>query len=164
VTELAAASIAVDEALLALKIAFLVLLYLFIWRIVRTAARDVAAPQESVIIRPGDAAALGIVRQTKPARLVVIGSPALEPGRTLTVDSVPLSIGRGHQNDVPLDGDEFASAQHARFELKRDGLWIEDLGSTNGTFVNGAQVGSPRLLADGDVVRVGRTDFRVEAP
>jgi pSer/pThr/pTyr-binding forkhead associated (FHA) protein len=163
VTELAAASIAVDEALLALKIAFLVLLYLFIWRIVRAAARDVSAPQESVIIRPNEAAALGLVRQRRPARLVVIGSPALEPGRALIVDSTPVSVGRAPQNDVALDGDEFASAQHARFELRRDGLWVEDLGSTNGTYVNGARLGSPRLLIDGDVVRVGRTDFRVEA-
>jgi pSer/pThr/pTyr-binding forkhead associated (FHA) protein len=61
-----------------------------------------------------------------------------------------------------LDGDEFASAQHARFESKRDGLWVEDVGSTNGTFVNGARVTTPRRLEQGDIVRVGQTDFRVE--
>ena len=49
-----------------------------------------------------------------------------------------------------------------RFESKRDGLWVEDVGSTNGTFVNGARVTTPRRLAKGDVVRVGQTDFRVE--
>ena len=75
---------------------------------------------------------------------------------------LPVSIGRGGQNDIPLDGDEFSSARHARFERRRDGLWVEDAGSTNGTFVNGARVTTPRRLVAGDVVRVGQTDFRVE--
>ena len=160
---MSAESIAVDEALLALKIAFIVLLYLFIWRIVRSASRDLrsGAVQESMIISPGEAASLGLA-PTRRARLVVLKSPALEAGEEVPVDSMPVAIGRGGQNEVPLDGDEFASAQHARFEAKRDGLWVEDIGSTNGTFVNGARVTTPRRLAQGDIVRVGQTDFRVE--
>jgi pSer/pThr/pTyr-binding forkhead associated (FHA) protein len=156
-------NIAVDEALLALKIAFIVLLYLFIWRIVRSASRDFrAAPAaESVIISPTDATGLGLA-PVQRAKLVVLKSPALEAGEEVPVDSLPVAIGRGGQNEVPLDGDEFASAQHARFESRRDGLWVEDIGSTNGTFVNGARVTTPRRLAKGDVVRVGQTDFRVD--
>jgi len=156
-------NIAVDEALLALKIAFVVLLYLFIWRIVRSASRDFrsGSAQESVILSPTDAAGLGLAPVTR-AKLVVLKSPALDAGEEVPVDSLPVAIGRGGQNEVPLDGDEFASAQHARFESKRDGLWVEDVGSTNGTFVNGARVTTPRRLTKGDVVRVGQTDFRVE--
>jgi hypothetical protein len=157
----------VDEALLALKIAFIVLLYLFIWRIVRSASRDfstgpgMSAAQESVLMRPTDAASLGLT-PVKRAKLVVLKSPALEAGEEIPVDSMPVAIGRGGQNEIPLDGDEFASAQHARFESKRDGLWVEDIGSTNGTFVNGARVTTPRRLTKGDIVRVGQTDFRVD--
>ncbi|HUH16207.1 MAG TPA: FHA domain-containing protein [Gaiellaceae bacterium] len=156
-------NIAVDEALLALKVAFVVLLYLFIWRIVRSASRDFrsGSARESVIISPTDAAGLGMAPVTR-AKLVVLKSPALEAGEEVPVDSMPVAIGRGGQNEVPLDGDEFASAQHARFESKRDGLWVEDVGSTNGTFVNGARVTTPRRLTKGDIVRVGQTDFRVE--
>lgn len=160
-------NIAVDEALLALKIAFIVLLYLFIWRIVRSASRDFragvagGAAQESMVLRPTDAAGLGMA-PVQRARLVVLKSPALDEGEEVAVDSLPVAIGRGGQNEVPLDGDEFASAQHARFESKRDGLWVEDIGSTNGTFVNGARVTTPRRLTKGDIVRVGQTDFRVE--
>ena len=159
-------NIAVDEALLILKIGFIVLLYLFIWRIVRSASRDfrtgaMASAQESVLIRPGEAAGLGLA-PVKRARLVVLKSPALDTGEEVPVDSLPVAIGRGGQNEIPLDGDEFASAQHARFESKRDGLWVEDIGSTNGTFVNGARVTTPRRLTKGDIVRVGQTDFRVE--
>ena len=157
-------NIAVDEALLILKVGFIVLLYLFIWRIVRSASRDFRSGQaaESVIIAPNDAAALGLRPQAPRATLVVLKSPALEPGEEVPVDSMPVAIGRGGQNEVPLEGDEFASAQHARFEPRRDGLWVEDIGSTNGTFVNGARVTTPRRLSKGDVVRVGQTDFRVE--
>ena len=92
----------------------------------------------------------------------MLRSPALDEGEEVPVDSLPVGIGRGGQNEVPLDGDEFASAQHARFEAATDGLWVEDVGSTNGTFVNGARVTTPRRLSQGDVVRVGQTDFRVE--
>jgi pSer/pThr/pTyr-binding forkhead associated (FHA) protein len=153
----------VDEALLFLKIGFVVLLYLFIWRIVRSASRDFRSGdvQESVIIAPGQAASLGLA-PVQRARLVVLKSPALDEGEEVPVDSLPVAVGRGGQNEVPLDGDEFASAQHARFESRRDGLWVEDIGSTNGTFVNGARVTTPRRLTKGDVVRVGQTDFRVD--
>ena len=161
-------SIAVDEALLVLKVGFIVLLYLFIWRIVRSASRDfrTGPASESVIIGPAsrsgsEAAGLGLA-PTKRAKLVVLKSPALEAGEEVPVDSMPVAIGRGGQNEVPLEGDEFASARHARFESRRDGLWVEDIGSTNGTFVNGARVTTPRRLSKGDIVRVGQTDFRVE--
>jgi pSer/pThr/pTyr-binding forkhead associated (FHA) protein len=63
---------------------------------------------------------------------------------------------------VPIEQDEFASARHARFEPRRDGVWVQDRGSTNGTFVNGAQLERPRRLAAGDVVRVGETDLRYD--
>ena len=155
----------VDTALLVLKVAFIVLLYLFIWRIVRSASRDfrTGSAQESQIIAPGQAAAAGLAPRSQPgARLVVVKSAALGVGEEVPVATAPVSIGRGGQNDVALDGDEFASAEHARFETRRDGLWVEDVGSTNGTFVNGARVTTPRRLGKGDIVRVGQTDFRVD--
>jgi len=155
-------SIAVDEALIALKIAFILLLYVFIWRIVRSATRELrSAPlAESVIMQPTDATSLGLAPVSR-AKLVVVTSPALDTGEEIPVDTMPIAIGRGGQNEVPLDGDEFASAEHARFEARRDGLWVEDVGSTNGTFVNGARVTTPRRLSRGDIVRVGQTDLKV---
>jgi pSer/pThr/pTyr-binding forkhead associated (FHA) protein len=158
-------SIAVDEALLVLKVLFLVLLYLFIWRIVRSASKDVRLPQESFILRPDQAQAAGLAQAPSPIKtgtLVVLKSPALEEGTRYELDSAALTIGRGGQNDVPLEEDEFTSARHARFEPRRDGVWVQDRGSTNGTFVNGTQIDRPRRLAPGDVVRVGETDLRYE--
>src|ERR687887_311857 len=122
------ASIAVEEALLILKILFLVLLYLFIWRIVRSATRDLRLPQESFVL-----------------------------------GSAPLTVGRGAANDLELRGDDFASAEHARFEPRRDGVWLSDVGSTNGTFVNGVKLERPRKLAPGDRIRIGATDLRFDS-
>jgi pSer/pThr/pTyr-binding forkhead associated (FHA) protein len=158
------ASAQVETTLLALKLAFLVLLYLFIWRIVRSATRDLRPPQESMILSPLDAASLTAM-PAKPAagRLVVLESPALEDGDVFALDSRPITVGRGTNNDLALAGDEFASGRHARFERRRDGVWLEDIGSTNGTFVNGIRLTRERRLAPGDVVRIGETDLRYES-
>ena len=156
-----AESIAVDELLLVLKIAFLVLLYLFIWRIVRSASRDIRPTQESMIVAPGRSAP--VPRPPRAGRLVVVKSASLPPGQEHELDSSPITIGRGAQNTIELAGDQFASSAHARFEPRADGVWLEDRGSTNGTFVNGAKVDGSRKLTRGDVVRVGETDLRFDS-
>ena len=56
----------------------------------------------------------------------------------------------------------FASSNHARVEPRRDGVWIEDVGSTNGTYLNGTRLTGPKRLTAGDVVRVGETELRFE--
>jgi len=155
------ASTRLEEVLLALKIAFLVLLYALIWRIIRTVSRDMRAGpvQESFIMPPVTG---GPVAPAVGGRLVVQESPVLEQGDEFSVDSAPLTVGRASQNDVAIDGDEFASARHVRFEPRRDGVWVHDLGSTNGTYVNGVRIDGARRLAPGDVIRVGETDLRFD--
>ena len=160
------ASVAVEEVLLALKIAFLVLLYLFIWRIVRTAARDLRLPQESFVLAPSSPAAQQLaaaVASVRTGQLIVLKSPSVDEGHALQLNAAPVTIGRSSQNDLGLDGDEFASARHARFEPRRDGVWLEDVGSTNGTYVNGVRLDAPRRLRAGDVIRIGETDFRFDS-
>ena len=157
-------SIAVEEALLVLKIAFLVLLYLFIWRIVRTAARDLRLPQESFVLAPGSIPGLGgDAPHVEAGRLVVVTSPALSEGDEWDLNSSPLTFGRSSQNDVQLKRDEYASSSHARIEPRRDGVWLEDIGSTNGTYLNGIRLTRPKRLTSGDIVRIGETELRYEA-
>ena len=160
-------SLDTEQTLLALKIGFLVLLYLFIWAVVRSVTRDLrAAPQESIILSAQEANELRgryePVVQAPTARLLVLDSPALQQGSTLDLN-VPTRLGRGAENAIRLDGDDFVSTRHALLEPRPDGLWVEDVGSTNGTFVNGARVTTARHLVEGDVVRIGKTDLRVEA-
>ena len=139
------------------------LLYGFIIVIVRTATKDIGgAPQESIVLGAADAAKLraaararpGPVRSSSPA-------PASSPAPRSRSSGVS-TLGRDHDCTVRLDGDEFASARHARIDPRPDGVWVEDLGSTNGTFVNGARITSQRLLQPGDVLRVGETELRLE--
>ena len=156
------ASVAVEEALLVLKLAFLVLLYLFIWRIVRSAARDVRMPQESFVLAPGSVPGLGEEPRAQSGRLVVVKSPALEEDDELVLDSAALLLGRGSGNDVNLARDEYASSNHARVEPRRDGVWVEDVGSTNGTYLNGIRLTNAKRLTPGDILRVGETELRYE--
>jgi pSer/pThr/pTyr-binding forkhead associated (FHA) protein len=157
------ASVTVETALLILKLAFLVLLYLFIWRIVRTASRDLRLPQDTMMLAPaGGSGGVAVSQRLELGALVVQQSPSLEDGRRFDLDSRALTVGRGGQNDLVLDGDDFASARHARIEPRRDGVWVHDLGSTNGTFVNGVRIDRPRKLANGDIVRAGETELRFE--
>src|SRR5438876_583677 len=79
----------VESVLLALKIAFLVLLYLFIWRIVRTASRDLRLPQESFVLPPAPAAARP-APSSRSRRIVVARSSVLQPGESFDVDAPPL--------------------------------------------------------------------------
>jgi len=164
VTLVAATTVA--EALLALKIAFLVLLYLFVIRVIRSAGRErPAASQDSMILTPAAAAAAGLGRGARPrktARLVVQRSPSLDEGDEFPLNSAPVTVGRGGQNDLVLTGDEFASARHARIEARPDGVWVQDLDSTNGTYVNGSRVIGAKLLVEGDILRVGETDLLIE--
>ena len=155
------AAVEVEAVLLGLKVGFLVLLYLFIWRIVRSVAKDLRLPQESFVLAPQQAAAAGFGR-SHTGMLVVLASPALEPGTERELDSSAVTLGRAAENDLVLDSDEFASVQHARIEPRRDGVWLEDLESTNGTFVNGMKLTRPQKLTPGDVIRVGETDLRYE--
>ena len=94
---------------------------------------------------------------------MVISSPALEEGEELALNSSSLLVGRGSRNDVDLTGDEYASSKHARINPRRDGVWVEDVGSTNGTYLNGIQLtGGAKRLSPGDVVRIGETELRYE--
>jgi pSer/pThr/pTyr-binding forkhead associated (FHA) protein len=151
----------VEPVLLALQAAFLVLLYLFVWRVIRSAARDLkVAPQESFILAPSQ---LGADAPAAPGgRLVVETSSALSAGDAFEAGPVPLTIGRAQDNALALDGDEFASAHHARIEAARDGVWIVDLNSTNGTWINGERLDGRRRLHQGDMVQIGDTELRFE--
>jgi pSer/pThr/pTyr-binding forkhead associated (FHA) protein len=149
----------VDQLLLLFQALFLLLLYVFIWRIMRTASRDLRVPQESFILAPGRLA--GVPAELPRRRLVIETSPSAPLGSAFDLGPRPITIGRAESNVIALPTDEYASSSHARIEELRDGIWVVDLGSRNGTFVNGAQVEGREQLRTGDLVRVGETELRV---
>ena len=85
-----------------------------------------------------------------------------EPGRQVPLDR-PIDIGRDEGMPVALPGDTQASRRHARVEPRNGGAVVEDLGSTNGTFVNEQPIHSPRQLSPGDRVRIGLTVFELRS-
>jgi pSer/pThr/pTyr-binding forkhead associated (FHA) protein len=153
-----------DETLLILKIAFLVLLYGFIVLVVRSATKGMESspPQESIILGASEAEALRAEHGFTARRLLVVASPELEPGATIEV-SAPTVVGRDAGSGIRLDRDEFASSRHARIEPRADGAWVDDLGSTNGTFVNGTKLKKGRVAKVGDVIKIGATELQVQA-
>ena len=155
-------AIETDETLLILKVVFLVLLYGFIILVVRTATKDIGgAPQESIVLGAAEAAELREELGARPARLRAVAGPALRKGTKIDVKT-SVVLGRDADSSVRLDGDDYASARHARIETRPDGVWVEDLTSTNGTFVNGKRITAERLKP-GDVVRVGQTELQLES-
>jgi FHA domain len=143
-------------ALSVLKYSLLVLLYFFIYRAVKSVVVDVAGrrPPRS---RQGRAAQTKPVRASRgrpPSSVVVHGPDGKKVGTVRLSGTV--SIGRGKTCAIQPD-DAYVSQVHARL-FGRDGQWfVEDLGSTNGTFVNDRRVASPVQVHAGDVIRVGKT-------
>jgi len=132
------------------RLLFLGVLYLFLFRIARALVGDLRAAARE----PG--AELG--------RLVVVASPAGEPaeGTSLGLDAIA-TIGRDVNNAIVVE-DQFVSAEHAILTFRGRAWYLEDLGSTNGTYVNGVPVSEVTPLGFGDVIQLGQVRLRLERP
>jgi len=150
-----------EPVLTFLKFCLLAILYLFLARVVWIVARELRGTPAHAPVAPEPAPAppaRGRVR--KQWRLVVV-APATEAGAAFPVED-EITMGRGGGCTIPLAFDTFVSQVHAR-AFDRDGaLWVEDLGSRNGTFVNGEQVHEPTQVSKGSRVQVGETVLEVD--
>jgi pSer/pThr/pTyr-binding forkhead associated (FHA) protein len=138
-------------ALSALKYGLLALLFLFIWRAMRWVVRGL-----NVDRTPSGAATGAAPASDTPARpsMLMVSSDGQKP-RSVRLDA-STTIGRSVECELRLD-DTYVSQQHARI-FDRGGNWyVEDLGSTNGTFVNEQKLVAPAMLTPGDKIRVGTT-------
>lgn len=90
---------------------------------------------------------------------VLNGSEMLPKGRKLRIDSRGLTIGRGKHNDIVVP-DHYSSIDHAQFKHSRGVTFIEDIGSTNGTWVNGERINSQIQLVPGDFIKIGSLSFQ----
>jgi pSer/pThr/pTyr-binding forkhead associated (FHA) protein len=154
-----------DSLLAILKWVFLGLLYLFFVRVIRAVWVEVREPRPaepaSATIQGGDIASgkRRRGRRTERGERLVVVEPANRKGETYELTD-EVTVGRAPGCAVSLD-DTFVSSLHARL-FRRDGtLYVEDLGSTNGTFVNKKAVSDAVRLRKGDRVQVGRTILEV---
>jgi hypothetical protein len=161
-----------DPISVALKFGFLAVLYLFLLWVARSARRDLGGGSASgrgalAPAPPPDAtgmysaSSLGAVDYgARAPRLVVERAPGHEPGMIYDLDG-DLVLGRGDSAEIRLE-DPFASARHARIYEQGNSVVVEDLGSTNGTYLNEELLESPRPLHPGDRVRIGDSEFAFE--
>ncbi|HWP63962.1 MAG TPA: FHA domain-containing protein [Candidatus Binatia bacterium] len=131
-----------------IRLAFLGLLYLFLAAVVRILVRDLRAAARATAVELG--------------RLVVIEAPDGEPppGTRLPLGAVTI-LGRDVNSSIVLD-DPFVSGSHAVLSYRGRTWYVEDLGSTNGTYVNGLPIDGPTPMGFGDELQVGRVRLRLE--
>jgi hypothetical protein len=138
-------------ALSALKYGLLALVYLFIWRAVRTVTRDLRVAKPAPV---GRVAGFGGPSPKSASTVIVHGPDGARP-RTFKLGP-SMAIGRAPECEIRLE-DTYVSQQHARIFGKSEQWYVEDLGSTNGTFVNDQKLGAPAQVEPGDKIRVGTT-------
>jgi FHA domain len=134
----------------AVRLLFLGLIYLFLARVIRALLRDLRAAAREPSERPG--------------RLVILASPGGEPpaGHSFGLDVIT-ALGRDVNNAIVID-DPFASAEHAVMTFRGRSWYVEDLGSTNGSYVNGRRVEGVAPIGFGDELQIGQVRMRLERP
>jgi hypothetical protein len=158
-----------DEPLaVALKFGFLAVLYLFLLWVVRSAMRDLARAEGS----PAAAEPVEVpgprrrerntpdLRSGVSPQLHVVAAMGHEPGTTFDVGE-GATFGRSDNADIRVD-DAFASSAHARIFPREEFMYLEDMGSTNGTYLNGRQVKTAQRLKMADTIRIGDSEYRYE--
>jgi pSer/pThr/pTyr-binding forkhead associated (FHA) protein len=157
-----------EPVAVALKFGFLAVLYLFLLWVARSALKDLARGSD------GTAAAEPVeppsprrrqssgpdLRAGVTPRLIVVAAMGYEPGTTFDVGD-GATMGRSDNAEIRVD-DPFASSAHARIFQRGDFMYAEDMGSTNGTYLNGARLSGESELSDLDEIKIGDTEFRFE--
>jgi predicted component of type VI protein secretion system len=153
-----------DPASVALKFGFLVVLYLFLLWVARSALRDLRRGVAATELPPDatgmHAASSGLAPEASEdwdPRLRVEQAMGMQSGAEYDLADGAL-LGRGTSADIRLE-DPFASSRHAHILRQGDVLVIEDLDSTNGTYLNGERLGGPQPLHPGDRIRIGDNEF-----
>lgn len=133
-----------DVILALLRIIFLGLVYLFVWQVARAI---------------GSHLGISVRRDRKEGTKVLFVRSETQQGSEIEVTGVVV-LGRSDDADFALD-DPYASEYHMRLVTQDSGLMLHDLGSTNGTYLNGRRVTAPAQLRRGDTVQVGKTTMEI---
>ena len=154
---------ALEPVSVALKFGFLAVLYLFLLWVARSALKDLrrgtGAGPHALVAAPPDATGLHAAvggDGRRDALLIVESAPGHQSGSRYDVGS-GATLGRGDV-EIVLE-DPFASSQHARIERQGGAVVLEDLGSTNGTYLNDELLRGPQPLHSGDRIRIGDSHF-----
>ena len=145
-----------ELVLAVLKYLFLMLIFLFLVRAVRAMYLEILGPRASrQEARPAAAPRVAARTGRPPDRVTVTPSDGSPVSYDITEE---LLIGRDSKCQIPIS-DSYASTIHARIFKKDNAVFIEDMGSTNGTFLNRRKLSSPAAVSRGDKARIGRTEL-----
>lgn len=152
-----------DPLAVALQFGFLAILYLFLFWVARSARRDLVRGQEPAVAEAREPDELGdrhfgpdLSAGVEP-RLEVVAAMGYDPGTVLDV-SDGATMGRADSADIHVE-DPFASSVHARIFGRNGFMYVEDMGSTNGTYLNGRQLRKPEQLKPADKIRIGDSEY-----
>jgi hypothetical protein len=157
-----------EPVAVALKFGFLAVLYLFLLWVARSALKDLARGGDGTAaaepVEPPNPrrrqSSMPDLRAGVAPRLVVVAAKGHEPGTTFDVGE-GATMGRSDSAEIRVD-DPFASSAHARIFQRGDFVYAEDMGSTNGTYLNGRQIRTPERLKVADVIRIGDSEYRYQ--
>jgi hypothetical protein len=149
-----------DPVAVALKFGFLAVLYLFLFWVARSALRELRGTTAPAPEATGYHPLPGGQRAGADAWLLVLKGGGLDEGARFDLFG-GLSIGRSGEADVRIE-DRFASQIHARIYSRGASYYVEDMNSTNGTYLNGDRLDGEMQLAHLDVIEIGDTEFRFE--
>jgi pSer/pThr/pTyr-binding forkhead associated (FHA) protein len=134
---------------------FLALLWLFVLVALRVVRSDLYAASGLRAIMPGGGRVTAKAGRSRTARQLLVTQGPLA-GTRITLDSRPILVGRADDSTLKLD-DDYASTRHARISQQGEEWYVEDLGSTNGTYLDRAKVTGPTRVPLGVPVRIGKT-------
>jgi pSer/pThr/pTyr-binding forkhead associated (FHA) protein len=135
---------------------FLALLWLFVLAALRVVRSDLYSASGLRALMPGRRSKTGGGGgRARSARQMIVTHGALA-GTRITLDSKPITMGRADDSTLVLD-DDYASTRHARLSLQGEEWYVEDLGSTNGTYLDRAKVSGPTRVPLGVPIRIGKT-------
>lgn len=153
-----------EGLLTVLKLCFLALLFLFLLRVLRVVILEMRDPTPAgAVPDPVPPPKLERARRSGAAKGAELHTlePPERAGETITVGDAEVTVGRAPGCSLVLADDTYVSQVHARFSRDHGSTIVEDLGSTNGTFVNGERIATPTKLRRGDRVQFGRTVLEV---
>jgi hypothetical protein len=158
---------ALEPASVALKFGFVAVLFLFLLWVSRSAMKDLkripgSGGGSAWVDAPAPVEETGLHSAVSPQlggepRLIVERAPGHSPGMEYDLEGGAV-LGRGEQAEIRLE-DPFASSRHAQITRQGGVMVVEDLGSTNGTYLNEEVLGGPAPLHPGDRVRIGDSEF-----
>lgn len=137
---------------------FLTLLWLFIWSVLRILRTDIYAPTGAVMVRRGLSIRGVLLPPRQPrttARHLVVTEGPLT-GARIALNDQPILVGRADDSTLVLT-DDYASTRHARLSQRGTEWYVEDLGSTNGTYLDRVKVTTAVRVPVGTPIRIGKT-------